>query len=371
MTLEGKGFFIWKIKNCEGGDANKIAQVAKSAGFSHVLIKVANGIYTYNYDWDRNVDLVPPVANALRSVGIQVWGWHYVYGESPSKEANKAVERVQGLNLDGFVVDAEAPYKKPNKAPAAKTYMRKLRAGVGDNFPLALSSYRFPSLHRIPWNEFLEKCDYNMPQVYWIGAHNPGSQLSRTLEEFDSSQLKYHPPIIPTGAAFTEHGWSPTAAEVQEFLVTARSFNLSAANFWEWHNCRDLLTPRHKIWNTISSYDWGGPQPPQDITARYVAALNSHNPDQVMNLYTDRAVHVTGARTIVGKEKIEAWYRTFFNEILPNASFVLTGTSGGGNNRHHTWTAQSSNGKVNNGSDTLGLQDGKIVYHYTFFTVVP
>ena len=67
MALQGKGFFIWKIKNCEGGDAALIAKKAKKAGLSHVLIKVANGIYSYNYDWARKIDLVPPVAEALRS----------------------------------------------------------------------------------------------------------------------------------------------------------------------------------------------------------------------------------------------------------------------------------------------------------------
>ena len=363
MALKGKGFYIWKIKNAENGNAGKIAAVAKAAGLSHVLIKVANGIYSYNYG------LVPPVANALRSVGIQVWGWHYVFGDSPSSEANKAIQRINDLNLDGYVIDAESQYKEPGKHKAARTFMTKLRNGVGNNFPLALSSYRFPSLHPIPWNEFLKKCDYNMPQVYWLKAHNPGEQLARTLEEFDD--LPYRPPIIPTGAAFTEHGWAPTAQEVQEFLVTARSFKLSAANFWEWHNCRDILKPKHQIWNVIADYDWqgGAPPPPPDITIQYINALNSHSPNQVVSLYRENAVHVTAARTIVGKAKIKAWYQSLFNQILPNATFVVTGQTGSGNSRHFTWSARSGQGNVNDGQDTFGLQNGKIAYHYTHFSV--
>jgi hypothetical protein len=54
---------------------------------------------------------------------------------------------------------------------------------------------------------------------------------------------------------------------------------------------------------------------------------------------------------------------------LPNAKFTLTGFSGTGASRHLTWTATSPQGKVDNGSDTLGLSDGKIIYHYSFFTV--
>ncbi len=368
MALQGKGFYIWKIRDAEGGNAQQIALEAREAGLSHVLIKVANGIYAYNYDWNRRVDLVPPVVSALHAMGIQAWGWHYVYGDSPTGEANIALKRIRELNLDGYVINAEVQYKQPGKARAARQFMQKLRSGVGNNFPLALSSYRFPSLHPIPWDEFLSRCDYNMPQVYWMQAHNPGAQLSRTLQEF--SNLKYKPPIIPTGAAFTEHGWSATAQDVLEFLIAARSFNLSAANFWEWYNCREVLKPRRQVWNTIADYNWdSGTTPPQDITARLFDALNSRDPNRVANLYTERAVHVTAARTIVGRDKIRTWYQTLFNQVLPNGVFFLTSFSGSGNSRSFTWTARSTAGNVNNGSDTLGLMSDQIAYHYSQFSV--
>jgi hypothetical protein len=38
-TIYGKGFYIWKIPNCEGGDPAAIATVAQQAGLQHVLIK--------------------------------------------------------------------------------------------------------------------------------------------------------------------------------------------------------------------------------------------------------------------------------------------------------------------------------------------
>ena len=80
--LHGKGFFIWKIPYCEGGDPQAIAEAAYLAGFSHVLIKVANGPWRYNFDENGN-DLVPPVVGALKAKGIDVWGWHYVFGDLP------------------------------------------------------------------------------------------------------------------------------------------------------------------------------------------------------------------------------------------------------------------------------------------------
>lgn len=370
MALQGKGFFIWKIKNCDGGDAALIAKNAKKAGLSHVLIKIANGIYSYNYDWARKIDLVPPVAQALRSAGVEVWGWHYVYGNQPVSEARIAIRRVEELNLDGYVIDAESEYKESGKATAAKKFMRELTAGLSDDVPIALTSYRYPSLHPIPWNEFLEKCDYNMPQVYWMKAHNPGAQLAQTLREYESPKIKYHPPIIPVGAAFREHGWESTINEVTEFLDTARAMNLSGANFWEWYACREVLTPKGEMWNAIAKYKWDiGTVLPKDITERYIDALNTQDVEKIMGLYHNRAVHVTSARTVFGKAAIRAWYETLIRQLLPGAEYKRTGFSGSGNSRHFTWTAKAALYKVLDGNDTFGLADDKITYHYSYFTI--
>ncbi|MCL4560717.1 MAG: hypothetical protein M1281_08900, partial [Chloroflexi bacterium] len=159
MTLEGKGFFIWKIPSCEGGSADAIAAAAQASGFTHVIIKIADGTIASNYDRGLGVDLVPPVAQALRSRGLHVWGWHYVYGSDPLGEARIAIQRIQDLNLEGYVIDAESEYKQSGKATAANKYMNALRNSL-PTLPFALSSYRFPSYHRdLPWSVFLEKCD--------------------------------------------------------------------------------------------------------------------------------------------------------------------------------------------------------------------
>lgn len=367
MTLEGKGFFIWKIPLCENGDANAIANWAAAAGLSHVLLKIADGIYSYNIDWENNIDLVPPVVSALKAKGITCYGWHYIYGYDPVNEAKKAIQRVKELGLDGYVLDAEAQYKEPGKAAAAVTFMNYLKAGI-PNTPTALSSYRYPSYHpQLPWDEFLSRVDYNMPQVYWMFATNPGEQLTRSVQEF--AAMEYNPPIVPTGAAFREHGWQPTAEQDLEFLLAARSLNLSAANFWEWSSCRlDLPTD---VWATIAGFDWEGAYiSPTEIAVQYISALNSHDPVNVMKLYNDNAVHISSARTLQGKDKIFTWYFTLLKQLLPGGVFTLTGHSGTGNSRHLTWIAKSDKGDVMNGNDTLGMLNGKIIYHYTYFTIL-
>ena len=164
MTLCGKGYYIWQIPRCDDGIPSAIAARAVDADLSYVMIKIADGPnWPYNYDFEKGVDLVPPVMYALREVGIQVWGWHYVKGDNPAGEAQLAIERSLSLGVDGYVIDAEAEYKKRGKARAATRYMADLRAGMPD-MPIALSTYRYPKTHsEIPYSEFLEKCDYAMP----------------------------------------------------------------------------------------------------------------------------------------------------------------------------------------------------------------
>lgn len=364
MTLQGKGFYIWRIPYCENGDVTAIANLAVQANLTHILVKIADGIYSYNIDSKTGQDLVPPLVTALRARKIQVYGWQYCYGDDPLGEADKAIQRVQQLNLDGYVVDAESEYKQPGKAQAASQFMSRLRAGLGA-LPVGLSSYRFPSYHpEFPWKEFLEKCDINLPQVYWIRAHNPSEQLTRCVQEFQA--LTPYRPIVPTGSAFRYGTWTPTKEDITAFLQTAQALNLTGANFWEWSNCRTNLP---ELWETIRDYPWSTSPPGDDITQRLIAALNTHQVDQVASLYQPNAVHVNAARTVQGIAAIKSWYSSMFTQLLPEGRFTLTAFSGSGNSRHFNWIATSRAGNVHNGSDTLGLMDGKIYYHYTFFTI--
>jgi len=364
LNLQGKGFYIWQIRRCEAGDSRVIANVASQAELTHVLIKVADGSSPYNIDPNTGVDLVPPVLQALRERSILVLGWQYVYGYDPIGEADIAIQRIQNLGLDGFVIDAEDQYKQPGRETAARQYMSRLRASL-PSFFIALSSYRFPTLHpQLPWQAFLEKCDCNMPQVYWVEAHNPGDQLIRCVREFQA--ITPIRPIIPTGSAYKQGSWSATVADINQFLQTAQNQNLSAANFWEWGHTR-LYLP--ELWEAIAEYPWPVDPSSQDIVIRYIEALNTHDPDQVLALYNPQAVQVTSERTIQGLDALRSWYTYLFEQLLPQGLFSLVEYSGNLGSRHFTWTATSSAGDVENGRDSFGLVSGNIVYHYTSFSV--
>jgi hypothetical protein len=362
MTLTGKGMMIWQIPNCESGNVTTIASMAASAGFSYIMIKIADGPYAYS----KNKTLLPSLVTALKAKGIGVWGWHYIYGENPSGEAAIAISQMNTYDLDGYVIDAESEFEVSGASTTAATFMTALRKGLPSK-PVGLCAFRWPSYHpTFPWAAFLSKCDYNMPQVYWMSAHNPAYQLDKTLTEFKA--LGNYKPIIPTGPAFYESSWSPTSAEVTSFLNEAKTLGMTGAHFFSWDDCRKNLSG---VWSTITNYSWPGTTTPvvKDITQQYIDALNTKNLDTIMALFTSEAVHIDAQSTIQGTTTIRAWFTNLLNNVLPNATFTLGTTSGTGTTRNFAWTATSSAGKVTNGSDTLGLVDSKIAYHYTFFSV--
>ena len=232
------------------------------------------------------------------------------------------------------------------------------------SLPIALSSYRYPSYHpQIPWDEFLAKCDIAMPQVYWVLSHNPHYQLERTMIEYQS--MNYVRPVIPTGCGYKQGEWEPSEEDITKFMEKARELNLSAVNFWEWAHTRRFLP---EIFNKIKEYKWE-PDSEVNIGRQYIDALNTQDPDKIVDLYTDYAVHVTSRKTLQGKGAIREWYVELFNERLPNAYFSLTNTLGKGRMRHISWTANSSAGDVNFGNDTVSISNNKISYHYSFFIV--
>lgn len=252
--LEKKGFYIWQIARIEGGNVDLIADLAEEANLKHVLIKIADGISSYNMS-STSGDLVPPLVNAFEAKGIECWGWHYIYGRSPSNEATKAIQRVQETGVVGYVIDAEGEFKAPGMEVAARSFMDTLRRGL-PTFPVGLSSYRYPTLHQeFPWDDFLSKCNYALPQVYWVANHNPAEQLERCLAEYSVITSL---PIIPTGSAYAQGDWIPTPSDLIEFLDSATENNLEGANFWEWYTARQ----NPELWQTIAEYDWNGESPP-------------------------------------------------------------------------------------------------------------
>ncbi|MCB2209742.1 nuclear transport factor 2 family protein [bacterium] len=366
MTLTGKGYYIWKVKHCENGDPDRIAALARDSNLSHVLIKIADGAFPYNIDLENGYDYARPAIKKLQAQNVQVWGWQYVYGDYPDQEAEIAVKRARDLGVDGFVVNAEVEYQRRTKAPAASRYMNILRSNLG-SMPIALSSFRYPSYHiNFPWAEFLDRCDYNMPQVYWVQSHNnAGEQLQRCVNEF--KQMRPFRPIIPTGPTYKESGWIPTKAEVIEFMQVAKNLGLSAVNFWYWEGARGYMP---EFWNLVRDYDYDEPVPQVSQPVRFITALNSGDPDKVAALYDDNAIVIRPQHVSQGKEAIRAWIASLM-EQFKDGEFNLLGGSSYDNVFSFQWEARNAVGETLRGRDTQGLHDEKINFHYSFIKKVP
>jgi hypothetical protein len=245
--ITGKGYFIWQLDDDQIPQQDALARMLTGAGFSHVIIKVADGPYAYN------ADLLPTYVEALQRAGIQVWGFQYIYLDDPINEARKGIRQVLDLGLAGLIIDAEGECK--GKAAAAERYMKDLRAGL-PGVLLGLSSYRWPSLHpEFPWREMLAKVDFVMPQVYWVGADNPAGQLDKSMREY--AGLAPAKPYIPTGAAYQERGWEPTPAQIVVFFQAVKAARLLGCNFWELAN-----SLRYGLYSTVAGLNWDGTTPP-------------------------------------------------------------------------------------------------------------
>jgi hypothetical protein len=364
MTLEGKGFLILNLPDCEGGDPAAILAAAEQAGLSHVLIRVAEGLDACGLD-ASGVDSVAPVVQTLRTCGIAVWGWHRLHGEDPQAEAAAGITRAQALNLDGYVVEARDAFHHPNMNDAAFQFMTALRTAL--QIPLALSSYHFPNFHpELPWSTFLEFCDMHMPQVTWEQAHDPVEQLQESRRQCEA--LPNAKPYIPMAAAYATPGWNPTSDEILEFLNTARSMGLSAVNFHYWEACRQQLP---LVWKAAAEFAWPAPSqvrqvpPPspapfEEFLFKFLGALNSRQAARMAGLYDSGAVQVRSEQVRRGAAAIQEEYEALFASLPEGTIFGISQARIQEDRCSFSWKAGELGGET-----TVVLKDGRIVLEYT------
>jgi hypothetical protein len=243
LTVYGKGVYIWKPENIYGGDAKKIADALEAAGVSHVCIKLHNGTFVYP---DRL-----GVINEIRSRGIVVGGWGYLYLRwSPSAEAEATVAACALYKPAYYLADAEG-YASYAFAGAA-TFASKLRTALPD-MPIGLNSYWKPSYHRdFPFVELREKMDFDCPQVYWRG-YDPVGKLRQSKEEY-AAMSPQRPFAMAAGEMYFENGVKPTPEQVVAFLSTAREDeDIQAVVMWSMD--QNETTP--ELWEAFAGFDWG------------------------------------------------------------------------------------------------------------------
>ena len=118
--------------------------------------------------------------------------------------------------------------------------------------------------------------------------------------------------------------------------------------------------------DTIADFRWPGTiNIMHEVPEVLIEGINDHNFENILYMYASEAVLITAAETIQGKTAIRNWYERMLNGMYKNCAFEISSIEGKDNSRHFSWTAKSSDGKNYTGKDSIGLQAGKIVYHYS------
>lgn len=278
----GKGLYVWNIIDMP---RDWVFQFTEKMGLTWIAVKIADGVNSSNLRWlpngDSVDDILAPFIQKAREAGLQVYGWQYIYGYNPKDEAEKAAKRMRQFDLDGFIIDAESYYK--NKPVQAATYSGTL-ANILLDKSIALSTYRFPELHReFPFAEFLSVCDYNAPQVYW-NAGKAGAELKECLKQYNKlTDL----PMVPAGRAYVGDGFpKPTPREIDDFLDTAGLLEMTGAFFWSADALYHRLIPLPEIVDAIAAYEWDDPTVPPPTKCTEKIRIRLSGEDDRGNIWT-------------------------------------------------------------------------------------
>lgn len=219
-AFAGNGMWIWQLDHSDDGDVSAIATRAAAAHLSTVFVKAGDGT-------TRWTQFSPFLVGALHQRGLRVCAWQFVYGTSPSAEASVAAAAVS-TGADCLVIDAESRYE--GRYASAQTYMTALRAAVGPDYPIGLTSFPYVDYHPdLPYSVFLGPggAQANLPQVYWKDI---GGSVDAVSAHTLAQNRIYGVPIAPLGQTYQ----SPSAAEIRRFRQLWAAYGSAGLSWWSW-----------------------------------------------------------------------------------------------------------------------------------------
>ena len=109
---------------------------------------------------------------------------------------------------------------------------------------------------------------------------------------------------------------------------------------------------------------------PQESLTAHWDALASGDIAHLLADYAEDAIILTGQGSLEGHSGVEAFYSNAL-QSLPGAQFAVTGAMFSSDAALVHWTAQSSEGRIDDGVDTFVFEEGNISLHTVHFTVQP
>jgi hypothetical protein len=220
--FEGDGMWIWYASKSSGGSPSAIASRAAASGIETVFLKSSDGP---NYWSQFNLAYV----NALKARGLRVCAWQYVYGRQPTTEARMGRKAIQN-GADCLVIDAEIEYE--GKYAQADTYIHKLRAYAGDDYPIGLAGWPYVDYHpAYPFSVFFGPggAQFNVPQMYWKAI---GVSVDRVFEHTYLWNSLYGRTIAPLGQTYER----PKSPELNRFRELAGAYGAPGVSWWSWQS---------------------------------------------------------------------------------------------------------------------------------------
>ena len=256
-SLTGKWVWIWNWRRCDDGDAPRVAARLRDAGCRGALVKAHDGPRWFDQGrpWRQ-------IAAALKAEGLAVGGWAYPYGRDVAGEARLAAETVSSGRADLFVLDVEAEFE--GRPEAAEELCRRVREGVGAEYPLYYSSFAIARYHRsFPFEVFERYCRGAAPQVYWNAFRWPVQQaINWTYEDYKALGVAPER-VFPVAGLYSDPNRSgvsyPAAAEVEAFAAQAAGRGSQGVSFWSYEHMSE------EMWAAVrAAPPDGGPSGPVD-----------------------------------------------------------------------------------------------------------
>src|SRR3954465_3407475 len=219
-AVDGGGMWIWYVNRSSAGNLDAIQARAEQHNVRTVYIKAADGR-------ERWGQFSPWLVSQLKLRGLRVCAWQFVYGLRPRTEANLGAA-AKRAGADCLVIDAEGHYE--GRYAAAQTYIKRLRARVGPNYEVALTSFPYVTYHpAFPYSVFLGPggAQENLPQMYWKTI---GVSTDRIYQVTWTYNGVYGRPIYPLGQTYG----NPKAADVLRFRKLGTSYGARGISWWVW-----------------------------------------------------------------------------------------------------------------------------------------
>lgn len=220
----GKHLWIWMLSAQDQGNLQAIIQQAKNLGLRGLIVKAADGPFTWS-------QFNQPLVDACHAAGLTIGAWVFVYGDNVPGEI-AAAEHALALKPDWFIIDAESAYV--DKPQQALTYGAALQKAA-PSIPLAYAPMAIPSYHAtFPYAEFSHFCQVVMPQQYWADI---GWTVDYTFTRSTKEIAAFGRPVAPVGQSYL----NATAAEIAQFSDLVSGQGLDGFSFWDWQSAPPAL----------------------------------------------------------------------------------------------------------------------------------